>query len=108
VCLDTPKEEEKTVKEVFSSVRNDLFKAIIAAGNNLKYAKSIPIVGFQCLQNDDYHRENPHTVTIKRMGYWMCPKNQRVSGKLTDTQSLWLQESCLSKLQNTVLVSHVQ
>ena len=94
VCLDTPKDEEKTVKEVFSSVRNDFFKAIIAAGNNLKYAKSIPFVGFQCLHNDDYHRENPHTVTIKRMGYWMCPKNQRVSGKLTDTQSLWLQESC--------------
>ena len=89
VCVDVPEEEK--LGEVCQSIRKEVFEAIKAAATNLQYSNSVPHVGFQCLQDDEYHRTTPHTVDIKKC-FWKCPNNPRVRGKLSDSQHIWLRQ----------------
>ena len=89
VCVDVPEEEK--LGEVCQSIRREIFEAIKAAAKNLQYSNSVPHIGFQCLQDDEYHRTTPHTVDIKKC-FWKCPNNPRVRGKLSNSQRIWLSQ----------------
>ena len=90
VCIDVPGEEN--MKDVVTQVRSEVFQAIKAAANNLKYSNCTPSIGFQCLQDDDYHKTTPHTVVLTKKGFWKCPHDARIRGKLKESQSIWLDE----------------
>ena len=90
VCIDVP--EEENMKDVVTQVRSEVFQAIKAAAKNLKYSNCTPSIGFQCLQDDDYHKTTPHTVVLTKKVFWKCPHDARIRGKLKESQSIWLDE----------------
>ena len=90
VCIDVP--EEENMKDVVTQVRSEVFEAIKAAAKNLKYSNCTPSIGFQCLQDDDYHKTTPHSVILTKKGFWKCPHDARIRGKLKESQSIWLDE----------------
>ena len=89
VCIEDPAEE---LAKVFPRIKHDIISAIKAAATNLHYGNCVPHVGFQCLQDDDYHRTTPHTVDLQGDNCWRCPHNKRVNGKLNSSQILWLED----------------
>ena len=96
VCVEAPPKE---ISKYCLKIRNDVFSAIKASAKNLQYSNSIPHVGFQCMQDDEYHRTTPHTVAI-RGDYWRCPQNKRVKGELETSHYLWLNDTAGDYMQH--------